>query len=186
MKAVELDIADVIVFEPRVFADERGYFYESFNQHAFERLTGLSPVFVQDNHSESSMGVLRGLHYQLAPRAQAKLIRVVRGEVFDVAVDIRPGSKTFGRWVGQILSAENRKQMWVPEGFAHGFLTLSETAEVLYKTTDIYAPELERCLLWDDPSIGIEWPLDRLDQSDQGVLVSEKDKCGRVLSSCDV
>lgn len=161
MKFTPLAIPDVILFEPKVFADERGFFFESFNQQAFKQATGLNPTFVQDNHSRSSKGVLRGLHYQLPPKAQGKLVRVTQGEVFDVAVDIRKNSPTFGQWIGEILSAENKKQLWIPEGFAHGFLTLSETAEFLYKTTDYYTPALERCILWDDPAIGIEWSTER-------------------------
>lgn len=159
MKATPLAIADVILLEPRVFEDERGFFFESFNQQAFERTCGQAPIFVQDNHSRSSRGVLRGLHYQLPPKAQGKLVRVVYGQVFDVAVDIRRGSPTYGDWVGERLSAENKRQLWIPEGFAHGFLTLSDAAEVIYKTTAVYAQELERCIRWDDPGIGIEWPV---------------------------
>ena len=158
MKATPLAIADVILLEPQVFEDERGFFFESFNQQAFERTCGQAPIFVQDNHSRSSRGVLRGLHYQLPPKAQGKLVRVVYGQVFDVAVDIRRGSPTYGNWVGERLSAENKRQIWIPEGFAHGFLTLSDAAEVIYKTTEFYAQELERCIRWDDPVIGIAWP----------------------------
>lgn len=158
MKATPLAIADVILLEPQVFEDERGFFFESFNQQTFERACGQAKIFVQDNHSKSSCGVLRGLHYQLPPKAQGKLVRVVYGQVFDVAVDIRRGSPTYGDWVGERLSAENKRQIWIPEGFAHGFLTLSAAAEVVYKTTRFYAPELERGLCWDDPSIGIAWP----------------------------
>ncbi|MBA3580931.1 MAG: dTDP-4-dehydrorhamnose 3,5-epimerase [Gammaproteobacteria bacterium] len=158
MIAKKLAIPDVVLFEPKVFGDERGFFFESFNQRAFEEATGLKRSFVQDNHSKSQQGVLRGLHYQLSPKAQGKLVRVIEGEVFDVAVDIRKSSPTFGQWVGEILSAENKKQLWVPEGFAHGFLTLSATAEFLYKTTEYYAPELECCILWNDPIIAIQWP----------------------------
>ncbi|MDR0777385.1 MAG: dTDP-4-dehydrorhamnose 3,5-epimerase [Azonexus sp.] len=157
MKVRLTAIPDVLVIEPRVFGDERGFFFESFNQKAFNEAVGYDVVFVQDNHSNSMKNVLRGLHYQLPPKAQGKLVRVVQGEVFDVAVDIRKGSATFGKWVGEILSAENKKQMWIPPGFAHGFLTLSETAEFLYKTTDYYAPEMERCIRWDDPVLAIEW-----------------------------
>lgn len=157
MKVTPLVIPDVILIEPKVFGDERGFFYESFNQKAFAAATGLSPAFVQDNHSKSTKGVLRGLHYQLPPKAQGKLVRVVQGEVFDVAVDIRKSSPTFGKWVGEILSAENKRQMWIPEGFAHGFLTLTDTAEFLYKTTDYYAPECERGILWNDPDLAIDW-----------------------------
>ncbi|MEY4209903.1 MAG: dTDP-4-dehydrorhamnose 3,5-epimerase [Pseudomonadota bacterium] len=161
MKATRLEIPEVILFEPTVFGDERGFFYESFNQQTFNQLTGLNVQFVQDNHSKSQKGVLRGLHYQLPPKAQGKLVRVVQGEVFDVAVDIRQNSPTFGQWVSAILSSENKQQLWIPEGFAHGFLTLSETAEFLYKTTDYYAPEMERCIVWDDDALGIDWPLDK-------------------------
>ena len=153
-------IPDVLLIEPKVFGDERGFFFESFNACAFAQATGLDLAFVQDNHSKSAKNVLRGLHYQLPPKAQGKLVRVVHGEVFDVAVDLRKGSKTFGRWIGQILSAQNKQQLWIPPGFAHGFLTLSETAEFLYKTTDYYSPAQERCLLWNDPALGIEWPLE--------------------------
>lgn len=160
MKATRLEIPEVILFEPTVFGDERGFFYESFNQQTFNQLTGLNVQFVQDNHSKSQKGVLRGLHYQLPPKAQGKLVRVVQGEVFDVAVDIRKNSPTFGQWVSAILSAENKQQLWIPEGFAHGFLTLSETAEFLYKTTDYYAPEMERCIVWDDEALGIDWEFD--------------------------
>jgi len=157
MKATPLAIPEVILFEPTVFTDERGFFFESFNHKKFEEAVGYSVSFVQDNHSKSTKGVLRGLHYQLPPMAQGKLVRVTQGEVFDVAVDIRKNSPTFGKWVGEKLSAENKKQLWAPEGFAHGFLTLSETAEFLYKTTDYYAPEYERCITWNDPEIGIDW-----------------------------
>jgi len=153
-------IPDVLLIEPKVFGDERGFFFESFNACAFAQATGLDLAFVQDNHSKSAKNVLRGLHYQLPPKAQGKLVRVVHGEVFDVAVDLRRSSKTFGSWVGQILSAQNKQQLWIPPGFAHGFLTLSETAEFLYKTTDYYSPEQERCLLWNDPALAIDWPLD--------------------------
>ncbi|MDQ7017390.1 MAG: dTDP-4-dehydrorhamnose 3,5-epimerase [Gammaproteobacteria bacterium] len=158
MKATPLTIPEVILFEPQVFGDERGFFFESFNQKAFQDATGLDVQFVQDNHSKSSKGVLRGLHYQLPPKAQGKLVRVTHGEVFDVAVDIRKSSPTFGQWVGEVLSAENKKQLWIPEGFAHGFLTLSENAEFLYKTTDYYSPELEAGIQWNDPDINIQWP----------------------------
>ena len=173
MKFTPLAIPDVILFEPKVFADERGFFFESFNQQAFKQATGLNPSFVQDNHSKSTQGVLRGLHYQLPPKTQGKLVRVTQGEVFDVAVDIRKHSPTLGQWVGEILSAENKKQLWIPDGFAHGFLTLSETAEFLYKTTDYYAPELERCIRWDDSDISIRWP------GQCSVNVSKKDKRGQ-------
>ena len=152
-------IADVLVLEPKVFGDARGFFFESFNQRDFEQATGLQGVtFVQDNHSKSARGVLRGLHYQIQ-HPQGKLVRVVQGEVFDVAVDLRQSSPTFGQWVGETLSADNCKQMWVPPGFAHGFLVLSESAEFLYKTTDYWYPEHERSLLWSDPQVGVRWPL---------------------------
>lgn len=159
MKSTRLVIPDVVLLEPKVFGDERGFFYESFNQQAFRAATGVDVDFVQDNHSRSVKGVLRGLHYQLPPKAQGKLVRVVFGEVFDVAVDIRKGSPTFGKWVGEVLSAENKRQMWIPSGFAHGFVTLSESAEFLYKTTDYYSPQHERCIRWDDEVIGVDWPL---------------------------
>ena len=179
MQATRLSIPDVILFTSKVFGDERGFFFESFNQQVFEDLTGLKPNFVQDNHSKSQQGVLRGLHYQLPPKAQGKLVRVVQGEVFDVAVDIRKSSPTFGKWVGEILSAENKRQMWIPEGFAHGFLTLSDTAEFLYKTTDYYAPELERCIAWNDSSINAGWPF-----SGTPVL-SGKDQQGLALCTAE-
>jgi len=159
MKVTQTKLAGVLVIEPRVFGDERGFFFESFNQRAFDEAAGAHVDFVQDNHSKSSRNVLRGLHYQLPPKAQGKLVRVVQGEVFDVAVDLRKNSKTFGHWVGEILSAENKKQLWIPAGFAHGFLTLSETAEFLYKTTDYYSPAHERCIRWDDAQLAIDWPM---------------------------
>ena len=159
MQATKTAIEGLLLLEPKVFGDARGFFYESYNRQAFAAATGLDIDFVQDNHSKSARNVLRGLHFQLAPRAQGKLVRVTQGEVFDVAVDIRKDSPTYGRWHGEILSAENRKQMWIPPGLAHGFLVLSEAAEFLYKTTDYYAPEMERCLRWDDPRVNIAWPL---------------------------
>lgn len=180
VQVTRLNIPDVILFAPKVFGDERGFFFESFNQQKFEELTGLKREFVQDNHSKSQKGVLRGLHYQLPPKAQGKLVRVVQGEVFDVAVDIRKSSPTFGKWVGEILSAENKRQMWIPEGFAHGFVTLSETAEFLYKTTDYYAPEYERCIVWNDESINVQWPF-----IDAPVL-SVKDQQGLALNSAEI
>jgi len=158
MKATPLAIPEVILFEPTVFTDERGFFFESFNHKEFEEALGYSVNFVQDNHSKSTKGVLRGLHYQLPPKAQGKLVRVTQGEVFDVAVDIRKDSPTFGKWVGEKLSAENKKQLWVPEGFAHGFLTLSETAEFLYKVTDYYSQKHEQSIRWNDTFINIRWP----------------------------
>lgn len=157
MKAIDTAIPDVKIIEPAVFADDRGFFLESFNQAKFEAAIGRSAAFVQDNHSRSGKGVLRGLHYQLQPHAQAKLVRVVVGEVYDVAVDIRRSSPTFGQWVGVLLSEENKRQLWIPEGFAHGFLTLSDRVEFLYKTTNYYAPTSDRGIRWDDPKIGIDW-----------------------------
>jgi dTDP-4-dehydrorhamnose 3,5-epimerase len=165
-------IPDVLVLEPRVFGDARGFFFESFNRKAFEAAVGRSVDFVQDNHSLSARNVLRGLHYQL-PRPQGKLVRVVRGEVFDVAVDLRRGSPTLGRWVGEVLSAENKRQLWIPEGFAHGFLVRSDEAEFLYKTTDYWHPEHERCIRWDDPGLAVEWPTDGA-----APVVSAKDAAG--------
>lgn len=157
MQAIPTAIPEVIILEPKVFGDERGFFFESFNARTFEQATGLKREFVQDNHSKSAKNVLRGLHYQIQ-RPQGKLVRVVQGKVFDVAVDLRKSSKTFGQWVGEILSAENKRQLWIPEGFAHGFVVLSETAEFLYKTTDYYAPAHERCTLWNDATLAIQWP----------------------------
>ena len=168
MKVTPLSIPDVLLIEPQVFGDDRGFFYESFNQNKFEEAMGKKINFVQDNHSKSVKGVLRGLHYQLTPKAQGKLVRVIQGEVFDVAVDLRQSSPTFGKWVGEIISSENKKQMWIPEGFAHGFLTLSDTSEFLYKTTDFYSPEHERSIIWNDPNINIVWPLEQ-------VFLSNKD-----------
>jgi len=159
MKITPLSIPDVLVIAPQFFSDERGFFFESFNQERFEKALGLKVTFVQDNHSRSVKGVLRGLHYQLPPKAQGKLVRVTQGEVFDVAVDLRQSSPTFGKWVGEILSADNKKQMWIPEGFAHAFLTLSETAEFLYKTTDFYSKDHEQAIIWNDETIRIDWPM---------------------------
>jgi len=158
MKAIATAIPDVLILEPKVFGDDRGFFLESFNQRVFEDLTGLKRVFVQDNHSRSAQNVLRGIHYQIR-HAQGKLVRVVIGEVYDVAVDLRKSSATFGKWVGARLSAENRRMLWVPEGFGHAFCVLSETADFLYKTTDYYAPEYDRCIIWNDPELGIDWPV---------------------------
>ena len=158
MNIIKTEIPDVLIIEPKVFGDERGFFYESYNERVWQEATGLKTRFVQDNHSRSVKGVLRGLHYQIK-QPQGKLVRCVAGEVFDVAVDIRRSSPTFGKWVGVNLSAENKRQFWVPEGFAHGFLVLSEVAEFLYKATDYYAPEHERCIRWDDADLAIEWPL---------------------------
>lgn len=157
MQITQTAIADVLLLEPKVFGDERGFFFESFNDRVFREATGVMLPFVQDNHSKSGYGVLRGLHYQVK-QPQGKLVRVVAGEVFDVAVDIRPESPTYGKWVGEILSATNKRQLWVPPGLAHGFVVLSEIAEFLYKTTDYYAPEHERCIAWNDPTLAIAWP----------------------------
>jgi len=158
MRVSETTIADLLIIEPKVYGDDRGFFFESFNQKVWEEKTGLQTVFVQDNHSRSVKNVLRGLHYQVQ-HPQGKLVHVTSGEVFDVAVDIRKNSSTFGRWLGVILSAENKRQLWVPEGFAHGFLVLSEVAEFMYKTTDYWYPEYERSIIWNDPDLGIEWPI---------------------------
>jgi dTDP-4-dehydrorhamnose 3,5-epimerase len=174
MNVVKTSIPDVVIFEPKVFGDDRGFFFESFNAKVFEQATGLNPHFVQDNHSKSAKNVLRGLHYQIE-QAQGKLVRVTQGEVFDVAVDLRSSSPTFGRWESTILSAENKRQMWIPPGFAHGFLVLSETAEFLYKTTDFYAPQHECCLKWDDPTVAIQWP------TSASPLLSAKDSMGLSL-----
>lgn len=159
MQVIRTDIPEVIILEPKVFGDERGFFFESFNARTFNQAIGREVTFVQDNHSRSQQGVLRGLHYQLPPAAQGKLVRCVSGEVFDVAVDLRKSSPTFGRWVGVNLSGENNRQMWIPEGFAHGFAAISAVADFLYKTTDYYTPALERCIAWNDPEIGIDWPI---------------------------
>ncbi len=173
MNVIKTAIPDVLVFEPKVFGDERGFFFESFNHKLFEEAVGYPVTFVQDNHSKSSKGVLRGLHYQLPPHAQGKLVRCVAGEVFDVAVDIRKSSPTFGQWVGVHLSAENKRQLWIPEGFAHGVVTLTDTAEFLYKITDYYAPSFEASINWDDKDIAIEWPISYCP------LLSNKDSYGR-------
>ena len=172
-------IPDVLIIEPTAFGDERGFFYESFNARKFEELTGVATTFVQDNHSKSAKNVLRGLHYQLQ-QTQGKLVRVVAGAVFDVAVDIRKSSPTFGHWVGVVLSGENKRQLWVPPGFAHGFVVTSESAEFLYKTTDYWAPEFERSILWNDPEIGIEWPVDGTP------MLSGKDQNGKPLADAEV
>ena len=178
MKVTPTDIPDVLVIEPSVFGDERGFFFESFNKKIFEESTGTVVEFVQDNHSKSTKGVLRGLHYQIK-QPQGKLVRVTSGEVFDVAVDLRKSSETFGRWVGMHLSAENKRQLWVPPGFAHGFIVLSDSAEFLYKTTDYYAPEYERCISWNDAEISIDW------QYSGEPLVSEKDSRGVAFKEAD-
>ena len=178
MKAIPTAIPEVLVIEPAVFGDARGFFFESWNQRAFDAIVGRPIGFVQDNHSASVRGVLRGLHYQVR-QAQGKLVRVVAGEVFDVAVDLRRASPTFGRWVGERLSADNRRMMWVPEGFAHGFLVLSESAEFLYKTTNYYAPEHERTLLWNDAAVGVDWPLEG------APLLKPKDAAGTPFERAD-
>ena len=180
MKVNPCSIPEVLLIEPRVFGDDRGFFYESFNQRAFNDATGLNLDFVQDNHSKSAQHVLRGLHYQIQ-QPQGKLVRVVAGEVFDVAVDLRRNSATFGKWVGEILSGKNSRQLWVPPGFGHGFLVLSETAEFLYKTTDYYAPAHERCIVWNDPTLAIKWPLGHAEP-----LLSGKDSAGQLFLQADV
>lgn len=180
MKATPLAIADVILLEPKVFGDERGFFFESFNQANFEAAVGKPVKFVQDNHSRSVKNVLRGLHYQIQ-QPQGKLVRVVQGEVFDVAVDIRRSSASFGKWVGEILSAENKRQLWVPEGFAHGFLVLSNSAEFLYKTTNYYAPGFERCIAWSDASLAVNWPIDIGEPA-----LSSKDAQGAAFETAEV
>ncbi|WP_160187838.1 dTDP-4-dehydrorhamnose 3,5-epimerase [Escherichia coli] len=180
MNVIKTEIPDVLISEPKVFSDERGFFFESFNQKVFEEAVGRKVKFVQDNHSKSSKGVLRGLHYQLEPYAQAKLVRCMVGEVFDVAVDIRKSSPTFGKWVGVNLSAENKHQLWIPEGFAHGFLVLSNTAEVLYKTNNYYNKENERNIIWNDNTIDIDWP-----ELNINVILSTKDKCASHINKID-
>jgi len=179
MKATPLAIPEVILFEPKVFGDERGFFFESFNQQAFTQAIGQKVEFVQDNHSKSVCGVLRGIHYQIR-KAQGKLVRVTQGTVFDVAVDLRKSSPTFGQWVGAELSAENKHQLWIPAGFGHGFVVLSDTAEFLYKTTDFYAPEHERCIIWNDPTLAIDWKLGAPPR------LSTKDSQGKLLAQADV
>ncbi len=179
MKITPSAIADVLLLEPKVFGDDRGFFFESFNQRAFHAATGLDLQFVQDNHSRSARNVLRGLHYQVV-QPQGKLVRVVAGEVFDVAVDIRPESPTFGRWAGAVLSASNKHQLWVPPGLAHGFLVLSDSADFMYKTTDYYAPEHERCIAWDDPTLAIDWPL-----NGNTPVLSAKDRAGKAFADME-
>ena len=173
MKVTPLSIPDVLLIEPRVFQDSRGFFFESFNVNEFKKATSLNLTFVQDNHSKSAKGVLRGLHYQLPPHAQGKLVRVIQGEVLDIAVDIRESSPTCGQYVAEILSSDNKKQLYIPEGFAHAFLTLSDTSEFLYKTTDFYHPENERCILWNDATLNINWP------KDLNIQLSPKDLLGQ-------
>ena len=183
MQALPTALAGVLILEPTVFGDTRGFFMESYNRRRFAAATGVDPEFVQDNHSRSAKGVLRGLHYQLR-QPQGKLVRVVQGAVFDVALDIRPGSPTFGRWAGVELTADNQRQLWVPPGLAHGFVVLSDSADFLYKTTDYYAPEHERCITWDDPALGIDWPL-----AAHGIaapLLSAKDRAGVPLAQAEL
>ena len=171
MNVIKTEIPDVLIFEPKVFGDERGFFFESFNQKVFEEAVGRKVNFVQDNHSRSVKGVLRGLHFQIKPYSQAKLVRCVKGEVYDVAVDIRPESSTYCKWVGVFLSAQNKKQLWIPEGFAHGFVVVSDEAEFLYKTTNYYMPSAEGCIRWDDPALNIDWPM-----KTNELILSDKDK----------
>ncbi|WP_312414654.1 dTDP-4-dehydrorhamnose 3,5-epimerase [Pseudescherichia sp.] len=178
MNVIKTDIPDVLIFEPKVFGDDRGFFFESFNQQVFEQAVGRTVNFVQDNHSRSSKGVLRGLHYQLAPVAQAKLVRCLRGAIYDVAVDIRKNSSTFGKWVGVELSAENKKQIWIPEGFAHGFIALDDDSEILYKTNNYYAKEYERAIIWNDDQLKIDWPINP-------ITISEKDALALVFTIAD-
>jgi dTDP-4-dehydrorhamnose 3,5-epimerase len=179
MQVVATSIPDLLILDPKVFGDDRGFFYESFNQRRFTELTGVTDAFVQDNHSKSARGVLRGLHYQIR-QPQGKLVRVIAGEVLDIAVDIRRSSPSFGNWVGVNLSAENKKMLWIPKGFAHGFVVLSDSAEFLYKTTDYWAPEHERCIIWNDPELAIDWQL-------QGAtpLLSGKDQAGKLLREAE-
>jgi dTDP-4-dehydrorhamnose 3,5-epimerase len=179
VKVTSTNIPEVLIIEPKVFGDDRGFFFESFNQQAFNDDVGQDVQFVQDNHSRSAKGVLRGLHYQIQ-QPQGKLVRVVRGAVFDVVVDLRKSSSTFGQWAGAELSEDNHRQLWVPAGFAHGFLVLSDSAEFLYKTTDYYAPKFERCIMWNDPEIGINWPTDDEPQ------LSGKDQQGLSLNDAEV
>lgn len=179
MQIQKTAIPDVLIIEPKIFGDDRGFFFESYNQREFVELTGQKKEFVQDNHSKSAKNVLRGLHYQVQ-QPQGKLVRIISGEVFDVAVDIRRQSPTFGKWVGITLSEKNRRQLWIPEGFAHGFVVMSDSAECLYKTTDYYAPQYERTILWNDPSLKIEWPLAG------APLLSEKDKAGCMFNDAEM
>jgi dTDP-4-dehydrorhamnose 3,5-epimerase len=179
MKAIVTTIPGVLIIEPKVFGDERGFFFESYNERKFAELTGIKTEFVQDNHSRSAKNVLRGLHYQIK-QSQGKLVRVVAGEVFDVALDIRKSSPTFGQWTGFTLSAENRRMAWIPPGFAHGFVVLSDYAEFLYKTTDYWSPEHERCIIWNDPSLAIDW------QISENPQLSAKDSAGRLLVDAEV
>lgn len=182
MNIIKTDIPEVMIIEPRVFGDARGFFYESFNSKIFNEAVGRKVDFVQDNHSQSQKGVLRGLHYQLDPYAQGKLVRCIEGEVFDVAVDIRRSSPTFGQWVGVVLSAENNRQLWIPEGFAHGFLAMSDRVQFVYKATNYYAPQSERSIIWNDADIGINWP----ELADSPLSLSEKDLKATSLASAEV
>ena len=182
MNVIQTRLPDVLLLEPKVFGDARGFFFESFNANAFRQATGFDGNFVQNNHSRSAKGVLRGLHYQIQ-NTQGKIVRVIRGEVFDVAVDMRKGSPTFGQWDGFTLSAENFRSVWIPPGFAHGFVALSDVVEMTYKATDFYAPQFERSLLWNDPTVAIDWPLDRLDGAP---LLSPKDAAGLPFAQCEV
>jgi dTDP-4-dehydrorhamnose 3,5-epimerase len=179
MKVIKTEIPDVLIIEPKVFNDERGFFFESYNKKNFQEATGIEHEFVQDNHSLSIKGVLRGMHYQVK-QPQGKLVRVSYGEVYDVVVDVRRSSQTFGKWTGVVLSAENKRQLWIPEGFAHGFLVLSDKAEFQYKTTDYYSSEYERCIMWNDKELAIDWPIDGM------TIVSDKDSNGELLSSVDL
>lgn len=180
MKVTPLNIPDVLLIEPKVYEDDRGFFFESFNLKDFKETTSLDVNFVQDNHSKSVKGVLRGLHYQLPPYAQGKLVRVIQGEVFDVAVDLRRSSPTFGQYISCILSAENKKQLWIPEGFAHGFLTLSDTSEFLYKVTNTYSSNDERCIIWNDKTLNIKWP------KHYSLQLSSKDLLGQIFQSTEL
>jgi dTDP-4-dehydrorhamnose 3,5-epimerase len=179
MQIVKTSIPDILILEPKVFGDDRGSFFESFNQQTFQNLTSIKANFVQDNHSKSAGNILRGLHYQIE-HAQGKLVRVTAGEVFDVSVDVRRHSATFGKWVGVVLSVENKRQLWIPPGFAHGFLVMRDDTEYLYKTTDYYSPQHERCIRWDDPAIAIEWPIT------QAPMLSGKDQQGLALAQAEV
>ncbi|MEO0970186.1 MAG: dTDP-4-dehydrorhamnose 3,5-epimerase [Cyanobacteria bacterium J06639_18] len=179
MKVIQTEIPDVLIIEPQIFGDERGFFFESYNEKTFFEKTGISTHFVQDNHSRSAKNVLRGLHYQIH-QPQGKLIRVIEGAVFDVAVDLRKSSQTFAQWVGIYLSAENKQQLWIPPGFAHGFVVLSNYAECLYKTTEFYAPQHERSILWNDPVLGIDWQIETMP------ILSKKDKAAKLLQDAEV
>jgi dTDP-4-dehydrorhamnose 3,5-epimerase len=180
LKVTPTSIPDVLVLEPKVFGDERGFFYESFNQKTFNEATGLNEVFVQDNHSRSTQGVLRGLHYQLPPKAQGKLVRVISGAVWDVVIDIRQSSATFGKWIGVELTEHNQKQLWIPPGFAHGFIVTSESADFVYKTTNYYSPEHQKCIAWDDPNLDIHWPENLMP------ILSSKDLKGTRLTVSEI